>query len=235
MISELDSKFHCFENPNCLAQTLASKIAKILKEAIAQRGQTSLIVSGGTTPALLFRTLAEIELDWKKVTITLADDRLVPTNHPRSNEKSIRSSLLKNQAAAAQLVGLVLECAETDIREQAEQRVKQLPTPFDVVILGMGEDGHTASLFPCAPEINEAINPNNSRQIIMMNPPSQPEKRISMTLSRLLDSHQIFLHIEGHSKRRVYEQALASGDNRTLPIRAVLHQNQTPVKVYWAP
>ena len=235
MNNTLDSKFQCFENPNSLAQTLASEIAKILKTAIGQRGQASLIVSGGTTPILLFRTLTEIKLDWEKVAITLADERLVPTTNPRSNERLIRSSLLQNQAAAARLVGLALECGETEIREQADQRIKRLPTPFDAVILGMGEDGHTASLFPCAPEIDEAINPANNRQIIIMNPPSQPEKRISMTLSRLLDSHQIFLHIEGDSKRRVYARALADSDARTMPIRAVLQQNQTPVEVYWSP
>jgi 6-phosphogluconolactonase len=229
-----------FDDRSGMAASLADRITAILKDAIRMRGSASLIVSGGTTPAALFEILAGRELPWQKVTVSLADERWIDPASPDSNEHLVRRSLLVSNAAAAQFVPLKGRRGSPRQNESAcEKALKKIPSPFDAVLLGMGDDGHTASLFPQAAELAEAMDMNSGRQCKAVTPkvlPAHaPYPRMSMTLPRLLESRRIIFMITGQSKLEVYRRALRERDTNILPVSAILRQERTPVSVYWAP
>lgn len=219
-----------------LEQQLCERISTLLSRGIAERGSSALVVSGGRTPAALFQCLSEQPLDWSKVTVTLADERWVDNQHEDSNERSVREHLLQNRAAAAQFLPLY-NGEQSPVAGQAalESRLAALPRRIDAVILGMGEDGHTASFFPGAQELGQALAPEPYRACAAVTPPEAPWPRMTLTLPRLLASAQIFVHLCGDAKLPVLEQALAPGEVEAMPVRAVLRQSTTPVAVYWAP
>ncbi len=119
--------------------------------------------------------------------------------------------------------------------DECMQRLKQMPVPFDVLILGMGGDGHTASLFPGAASLSAALDRTSGRICMAIVPRVVSHDRMTLTLPAILNSRQIFVHITGEEKRRVYEKALAEGPLEAMPIRAILGQEAVPVTVYWAP
>jgi len=219
-----------------LAAHLAGDIATRITEAIARQGQASLVVSGGSTPRLLFQDLSHQKIDWDKVLITLADERWVDTADPASNERLVRSLLLQNAAAKARFVGLKNEALSA--REGEKKCTKALAAirrPFDLVLLGMGNDGHTASLFPGAMQLSAALAMHSGSDCMAIIPPQGPFERMTLTLPALLDSRKIILHITGEEKKAVLEKALADGPEEQMPIRCILRQQQTPVQIYWAP
>jgi 6-phosphogluconolactonase len=226
--------FKAFDNQVLLNQEFCEQICSLLSEGIATRGNASLMVSGGRTPIPLFTLLSEQSIDWSKVTISLIDDRWVDIESDASNEKLVKSHLLQNKAAQATFVSLVKGASdiEQDVATLELQR-DDIPQPFDVVVLGMGEDGHTASLFPCCEQIKDGLDLNNPQSYIATIPTTAPHKRISLTLAALLKSRKLFLHLTGEAKKSVYNEALAKTDPFEMPIRAVL-QN-TDVDVLWAP
>lgn len=215
-----------------LNEAFAQRIADILLDAVEKRGAASLLVSGGRTPVALFRTLSKAPLDWANITVSLADERWVSTDHDASNEKLVRENLLQNKASAASFISLTTADENaTDGVETITQRFSQVKKPFDVLILGMGEDGHTASLFPCSPQITEGLT--SDAEFIAVTPGTAPHQRMSFTLKGLLNSRNIFLHLTGERKKAVLEQALAGDDQAEMPIRAVI-QN-ADVELVWAP
>lgn len=229
-----------FNDRPALATALADAVALRLEAAIDERGAASLIVSGGTGPRLLFEALARRELPWKKVAVGLADERWVDPASPDSNERLVRTALLTGPARAARFVPLKTPNARPEDGErECEGALAMMPSPFDVVILGMGGDGHTASLFPGAHELDAALDMHSGRQCRAITPavlPSHaPYPRMTLTLPRLLNSRWIALLLSGQEKLEVYRQALAGEDVAAMPVRAVLHQNRTPVVTYWAP
>jgi 6-phosphogluconolactonase len=229
-----------FDERPAMVTALADRISAILKDAIRIRGAASLIVSGGTTPRSLFEVLSSCELPWQKVTVSLADERWIDPALPDSNEYLVRTSLLVDKAAAAQFVPLKARRGSPRQSESAcEKTLKKIPSPFDAVLLGMGDDGHTASLFPQAAELAAAMDMHSGRQCMAVTPPvlpaHAPYPRMSMTLPRLLDSRRIVLMITGQSKLEVYRRALRERDTSALPVGAILKQEYTPVSVYWAP
>lgn len=225
---------HTAGDAQALASQLAADIAQRLRAAVADRGRASLVVSGGRTPVPMFEALRTEPLAWERVTVTLADERWVPADAPDSNERLVRAHLLQDAAAAACFVGLTTAAATPEAgRAGVEAALQSVPRPFDVVVLGMGNDGHTASLFPDAPELQAGLT---ARALcVPAHPPSVPQARISMTLAALLDSREILLHLVGADKRDIYERALAGQEVEDMPVRAVLHQDQVPVHLYWAP
>jgi 6-phosphogluconolactonase len=225
-----------FASADKLAENLADEIACSLAKAIQERGQASMVVSGGSTPKLLFQLLSLKKISWQKVTITLADERWVATTDSSSNELLVRSHLLQNNAACAHFIGLKNNAPTAVDGEQAcHYTVGMIPRPIDVVILGMGNDGHTASFFPGAEKLNEALDMQSGRHCIAITPPDAPHKRLTLTLPTLLDSREIILHITGDSKKKVLDKVLTEGLPNDMPVRWILKQQQTPVRIFWAP
>ena len=226
---------HRFPDSTALAHALAGEIRVDLDEAIAARKAASLVVSGGRTPLRLFKQLRTETLSWSKVWITLADERWVESTAESSNERLVREELLLDQASAAHFVGLKNPAATPEAgAEWSWRALSRVPRPFDVVVLGMGADGHTASLFPGSMTLARALDPGAASGCVAVNALKAPHARMSLNLAALLDARRIILHIEGDSKWQVYQRARTPGSTAELPVRAILHQKEVPVDVYWS-
>jgi 6-phosphogluconolactonase len=225
-----------FDHARALASELARGIAARLASAVAARGCASLLVSGGHSPLGLFERLRAQVLDWSRVNIALADERWVNPNDAASNERFVREALLREGAAAAHFLGLKNAAATPELGAAAAwQELARVPRPFDVTVLGMGDDGHTASLFPGSPNLDHALDAGAVESCVAMWSPSVPHARISLNLSALLDSRDISILILGESKWRTYVAACEPGPIEAMPLRAVLRQERVPVEVFWAP
>lgn len=225
-----------FETPTALAVALADRVASELTVAVNERGNAVLAVSGGRTPEIFFYYLSKAEIAWEHITITLVDERYVPTTSVRSNEKLVRSHLLQHCAAKARFIGLYNETITAELAAfSAAARVSGLLRPFDVVVLGMGEDGHTASLFPNGDRLKQALDPNSQALVLPIHAKKITEPRLTMTLPVLTSARFIALHLEGQPKLDSLTKALQTGDELAMPIRAVLSHAAHPVQVYWSP
>lgn len=211
-----------FEAREALAGTLARDVADELARAIEAKGKATLAVSGGATPRLFFEKLSAIDLPWARISVTLVDERQVPETSERSNARLVREHLLKNKASAATFIPL----AGNPDAEKAP--------PFDVAILGMGNDGHTASFFPGGDRLAEAIDPDTRQTLIAITAPGAGEPRLTFTLPVLQSAGRLALHIEGADKRQVLNKALGDGPEEDMPVRAIL-RSAAPVTLYWCP
>lgn len=230
------ANMHAFANGAELARNLADRVAEALSAAIAARGAASIAVSGGSTPKVFFQELSIRPLNWEKVTVTLVDERFVPADNPRSNHLLVATNLLQNKAKAGRFLPLHQDVASVgEAATLATQKTKSIGQPFDVVILGMGADGHTASFFPGGNNLKTALDPKTPRGIMTMEAEGAGEERLTFTFSSLQDARLLVLHIEGESKKDVLEKAEAAGDETEMPIRAVLRRAASPVEIYWAP
>lgn len=218
-----------------LAARLAADVADRLREAIKAKGGATLAVSGGTTPELFFEALSHKDLDWTKVIVTLVDERFVPPSSDRSNERLVREKLLRNEARLARFVGLYSAVQDVEAAaRQAEAGLALLGPRLDVVVLGMGTDGHTASFFPDAPNLDALTDVAQKRRVLAVDAPSGGEPRITLTLPLIVEARLLVLHIEGDTKRQVLDVALAQAAPR-LPIARVFDAAPSPIDVYWAP
>lgn len=232
----MTAAMHVFDNGAALAEGLADAVAAALSAAIAERGEGTIAVSGGSTPKAFFKALSGKSIDWPKVIVTLVDERFVEPDSDRSNEKLVRDNLLINAAAAARLQPLYYPAATAE--EAAAAATKQtagIGCPFDVVILGMGGDGHTASFFPGGSRLAEALDPATPRGLMTMEAEGAGEPRLTFTFSSLQDARLLVLHIEGAAKKDVLAKAEAPGDEAEMPVRAVLRRAASPLHIYWAP
>jgi 6-phosphogluconolactonase len=220
---------------------LAQDIAQRLTAAIQARGFAVLSVSGGKSPVALFEALRVIDIDWSRVRVTLVDERCVPRIHPDSNALLVQTHLLQDLAAKAQLVFMVTNATEplespTTLAKAAGLALNAAGIA-DVLVLGMGADGHTASLFPEAPNLAEALDLRNTQicaAIELKNPPANaPYARITQTLSQILSARHIVLPLTGADKLHTLQQAWPHA-KASLPISFVLQQNQTPVALWLA-
>ncbi|GAA4904148.1 6-phosphogluconolactonase [Ferrimonas pelagia] len=222
---------HTFVTGAELVSELATKITAQLAAAIAERGSASLFVSGGGTPLPLFKAMNQIDIDWSKVNVSLVDERWVAPDHADSNDRLVRDNLIQNKAADANYVSPVTGHATPEEGlVEATARLSAFGQPFDVVILGMGGDGHTASLFPCCEQLDEGFN--TDALLLATHPTKAPHARITLSLKAILAARHTYLHIAGQGKKDVLDAALAGTDATELPIRAVLQQ--APVDVYWS-
>ena len=208
-----------FADSEALSRALSSQLAENLRAAIAARGLASLVVSGGKSPTRLFELLRVAEVDWSRVCIALADERWVEPSDPGSNEKLVRDVLLKEAAAAARFIGLKNGAPTPDLGAvSAWETFARVPRPFDAVVLGMGDDGHTASLFPHSPNLASALNPAAVAGCVGMWSPVAPQARLSLNLSALLDSRRIVLSSSPAPKNGRPMQPRAPQDRcRTCP------------------
>jgi len=230
------NKLHEFKDTAALAEGLADAVASVLKVAIAERGSASIAVSGGSTPKQFFKALSARELDWSKVTVTLVDERFVPADNARSNHLLVAENLLQGEAAKARFLPLYRKTATIgEAARLASTDIAAVAVPLNVVILGMGNDGHTASFFPGGDRLAEALSLQTPRGVITMEAEGAGEPRLTLTFSSLQDAHFLVLHIEGQAKKDTLEKALAGGEESEMPVRAVLNRAKTPVDIYWAP
>jgi 6-phosphogluconolactonase len=211
-----------FVGPKALAETLARDVADELARAIEAKGKATLAVSGGSTPKLFFDKLSNADIAWGRVSVTLVDERQVPETSERSNARLVRQHLLQNKAAAAHFIPLV-----------DNPDAERVP-PFDVAVLGMGNDGHTASFFPGGDRLAEALDAESTRKLIAMTAPGAGEPRLTFTLPTLQSAGRLALHIEGAEKQAVLKKALGDGPQEDMPVRAVL-RSAAPVTLYWCP
>ena len=224
---------HEFENSETLVESLSREITEQLQQTIDQQGKASLIVSGGSTPKPLFEKLSTIDIEWSAVIVGLCDERWVDANHSDSNEKLVREHLLQNRASRAKFSSLYREGIEAvEAIELCEERITQELLPMSVVILGMGADAHTASLFPHNPKLAEGLSLESGRLCVSMKPADALHQRMSLTLPAILGAEHIYLHFEGEQKRRIYEKAVSGEDTMAMPIRSILNQKQKDIEVY---
>jgi 6-phosphogluconolactonase len=232
----MSARPHEFKDGAALADGLADRVAAALSEAVATRGSASISVSGGSTPKAFFKALSSRNIDWPNVTVTLVDERFVPADNPRSNHLLVAENLLQGKAKAANFLPLYRDAGSA---EEAAKLVTAdaaaLGNPFDVAILGMGTDGHTASFFPGGSKLAEAIAPDAPRGVITMEAEGAGEPRLTFTFASLQDARLLVLHIEGQGKKDVLAAAERDGPEADMPIRAVLRRAATPVDIYWAP
>ncbi len=228
-----------FKDSQAQATALASAIATWLTQCLKTWPAANLMVSGGRSPIDLFERLSHTDLAWSRVRVGLVDERFVPSDHPDSNAGLVRRHLLKHKAAAAALDELVVDdlglpaCVERANARPPHSRERTL------VVLGMGDDGHTASWFPDAPELTQALDPGRVGDYIALHPQSAPHARISLTKRAVLRSAAILLPIQGEHKQAVLQTAAEYTDTsflrNTVPVSHVLNQSETPIDVYWAP
>ena len=223
---------HEFADAARLAEGLAVDVAQRLRTAMDENGQATLVVSGGRSPVAFFQRLARQPLDWSRVVVSLADERWVPVEHADSNAGLLKQYLLKGPAAKAQFLSLYSAAANVEqAAEQADRLLAELP-PIDVLVLGMGDDGHTASLFPDSPNLTEALQADGSRRCWPMLAPSVPRQRLTMSRALLASAKHKILSISGQSKLTTLNAALASDDVAAMPVRAFL---QPTLEIYWCP
>jgi 6-phosphogluconolactonase len=225
-----------FGSKEDLALALSEAVADDIKQGCQGGGIAAIAVSGGSTPAKFFSALGRRkELDWDRVIVTLVDERWVPETSDRSNAGLVNMKLLQGPAASARFVPLYAGGEEPDeaALARAAQQLELVPGRFAAVVLGMGNDGHTASFFPGGDNLSAALTSN--APVVAMHAPGAGEARVTLTLSRLLKTDALYLHIEGEEKAKVLEMALAEGPVEEMPIRAILRQDQVPLNVYWSP
>jgi 6-phosphogluconolactonase len=223
---------------DALAATLAAHLARILREAIAARRTASLVVPGGSTPVAVFDLLSRAELAWDRVTILPCDERWVAPDHPDSNEGLIRRHLIRGRAASAYVFSLYRPVPlPADALPDVARMLRGIPRPFDVVFLGMGEDGHVASLFPGRAATMPALSLDAGQDLMVLAEPAKGHPRIGLSLRALTDTRHLFLAVPGEEKRVVLAQAMADiekGDDR-LPVTALLRQDRVPVEILTCP
>lgn len=226
---------HFYDTREQASLAAADHIVEALERRLELQEEASLVVSGGTTPARCFEELAHRAVDWARVHVLLSDERWVPSDHESSNERLVRTTLLKNGAAAAKLLPAYASDIEVAAGAAAlDAAIRSLPFPFASVLLGMGTDGHFASLFPDADNLDDGLNADSATLAIPVSTAASPHPRISLTLAALSRSDQIQLLIFGDEKRAVYEEAKANGSS-SYPVASLLRQKRAPVHVIWAP
>lgn len=239
---EANYQWHARPTREGLAAELTTEIEDKLRSAIAAQGQAVLALSGGSTPKPLFEALAKKDLAWENIVVTLVDERWVPSSHDLSNEAFMREFLLDRLPSSTRFAPLYFDA---DSAQESLPQVLQAyceltnstleqPKGFDVTVLGMGDDGHTASFFPDADNIEDLVNPDNGSFLMSCESPTTQVARITWTVPMLLNTSLLVLHITGQSKQETFTKAIMSGDTSELPIRSALFQQQTELQVFYA-
>lgn len=228
---------HRYADAEALAAALAARLEDIVREAIASRGHAMLALAGGRTPFPAYRALAACRLDWSKVVLMPTDERCVPHDHPACNLREMRAAFA--QAQGVRFASLTVDDGDPE-RSQAQARamLSQHAGLFDAVVLGMGNDAHTASLFPGAEHLANALDPTGLADACRIDPrplpPEAPFPRITLTAARLLRSRSVHLALTGAGKHAVLREAQASHDPLRYPIAAILQAPGAAVNIHWS-
>lgn len=229
----MTNAIHKYDNKAILQEDLSLDIAKNLFDATRQKGHATLMVSGGNTPKPLFESLSKIDIPWGRVSIGLCDERWVKPTDDASNEKLVKTYLLQNKAKKANFIGMYEDIPIAEASETCSKKVKMDLMPFDVIILGMGDDGHTASLFPHNKKLEFAYKQELENPCIDIEPTTAPYMRMSLTKAAILSAQHIYLHFEGKAKVAVFQKALEHHDEFAMPVRIILNPNTKDTKVYY--
>ncbi|MFU8821910.1 MAG: 6-phosphogluconolactonase [Gammaproteobacteria bacterium] len=223
---------------DALAESLAGTLEAAIRAGLAGRGRAVLALAGGRTPFPIYRRLAEASLDWSGVLLLPTDERWVDPNHPACNAREMRAAFAA--AAGVKVMPLVPQVAGPIAdTERADEMLADLADPFDAVLLGMGADGHFASLFPGAAGLAAGLDSHGPDDALVVHPeplpPEAPYARISLSTARLLRTRRLMLAATGASKRAVLDRAQARPDPINLPISALLHDPAAQVEIHWSP
>jgi 6-phosphogluconolactonase len=233
----IEAEWWEYDSMDELADAVAGDVAFIVQSAVDARDTSLIAVPGGKTGPAVQKRLAEQKLPWKKVTIIPTDDRLVPVDSDLSNVRELARSFLP---LGARVVPLTSESAD-DYKmagNAADARLQDLPWPPDLVWLGMGADGHTASIFS-GPDLQGALNAPRARRAIGVLPDPLPAEaevaRVTLTRAAILSARTVLVTITGQQKREVLEQAIADGQSSKVPIGRVLAEADQPIDIHWCP
>ena len=223
-----------FANRSLASQSVAKRITAALEHDLDKAPEAALIVSGGSTPKQCYELLANTQLAWDRVHILLSDERCVHPDHQASNEGMIRRSLVTHRAAKAKLVSV----CDSDLPlvgncDVLAEKMRALPKPYSAALLGIGEDGHFASLFPDFDRLDEGLDLDSKQSCMLVNTAASPHPRVTLTMPSILQSREVLLLFFGNEKRAMYERAKL-GDCR-YPLSRLLQQQHTPVRMFWAP
>lgn len=223
---------HYFETRLEASTAAAKRMAELVAKRLDNNGDASIVVSGGTSPRRCMAALANAPLDWPRVQVLLSDERWVPAEHEDSNEKLVRETLLVGPAAAAQF--LPVYAAGVSPEERCDELQNPLPVlPFSCSLIGIGTDGHFASLFPDAEQLQSGLDVESGRLYMPITTAASPHPRISMTLAAISRSDEVALLFFGDEKLDVYKQAKVSTNG--YPLSRLLRQKRAPVRLFWAP
>src|SRR5689334_22027568 len=232
----IEAEWWEYDSLDELADAVAGDVGFIVDSAVDARGASLIAVPGGKTGPAIFGKLAAQKLPWKKVTVIPTDDRLVPMDDDRSNVRAVAKAFLPT---GARVIPIAADIADYRLAgNSADARLQDLPWPPDLVWLGMGEDGHTASIF-AGPDMQDALDAPKARRAIGVMPdpmpPYAPVARVSLTRASILAARTILITITGAEKRAVLEQALADGQSSKVPIGRVLAEVDQPIDIHWCP
>jgi 6-phosphogluconolactonase len=232
--------WHIFSDRDELASEVSRFCADMISLAIQEHGEARLALSGGSTPEPIYKSLAQEDVDWARVRLALVDERWVPPEHEASNERLLRECFAKPLAAGARLVPMKTAAA-TPKQALADVEARYRPLrPFDLVVLGMGADGHTASWFPRAEGLAEALDPPDDATVAAIRAAGSPVagayvERMTLTRPAVAEARRVVLLLTGADKRAAFERAVAAGPEADAPVRALLQRPDASVKAYWAP
>ena len=225
-----------FTTADRAAAALADRISEIITYGADHRGRASLLLPGGRTPIPLFDALCALDMPWRQVYVSLTDERRVPPEDSASNARLIRDHLLRDRAAGAHFHPLYQSAGgDRAVEAACGAALGLLPRPFDAVVIGMGDDGHIASLFPGDPALDRGLDPTTEAPCVLTRAAQPPHERLSLTLATLLSSRWIALLINGAAKWAALETALEHRDAQASPVYALLNQRQVAVNVFYAP
>jgi 6-phosphogluconolactonase len=232
----IEAEWWEYDSLDELADAVAGDIGFIIDSAVDARGASLIAVPGGSTGPAIFPKLAAQKLPWKKVAIIPTDDRLVPMDDDRSNVRAIAKTFLP---LGARVVPIATEIADHKLAgNSADARLQDLPWPPDLTWLGMGNDGHTASIFAGA-DLQDALDAPKARRAVGVMPDPLPQDapvaRVTLTRASILSSRTVLITIAGEEKRRVLEQAIVDGQSSRLPIGRVLAEAEQPIDIHWCP
>ena len=215
-----------FSSNHSLVEALSNNIINNIRELQKKKRDIVIALSGGKSPIPLLEKLSNADIDFSDITFTLVDERIVDTNHLDSNQNLLKTHLLKNNAKNAKFIGLANnQLSEEEMLANANKYIANI----DLAILGMGEDGHTASIFPCCNELNDALNTKDN--YIITNPKEAKYSRITLTLNAIVNIPILVLSINGETKLNVLKEA-NHGDNHNYPISFVLSKRQD-TQIFW--
>lgn len=228
-----------FDSKEALTHALSSSLEERLVSGIETDGRAVLMVSGGSSPAPAYKHLSNLALDWASIDVAMVDERWVEASHDKSNEAFIKNTLLQNHAAKANFITMKNEASTAQQGSEAcESAYQSLKRPFDITILGMGPDGHTASLFPHAQGLEQGLKTGDlvcAINAIESDVTGKITERMTLTLNAIAQTKVVKLLISGEEKLAVYKAAKAGGDVNDMPLRAVLNHPEINIEVYWAP